>query len=483
MKKVMSCFLSMILCCTLLCVPNNTVEAYTADSIENNTIQFLAYEYPFDIKKKVVEFKFIDQGNGTAKLKCYSNGKFINANEIQSNLALYCDLYIHLTNIYGYSQGEYLDRGMSMRSIAQFLESFTFTYGADAFTIAKRPTVNPIHFDYEGKFMFGYGGKIHGNLNNRDFNDAFMYYKNTAEWRFRVRKNGLHAEYLNQTKLEDGEYYIETDECSNRVLDILSGNNVGTNDYRPNATSQKVILDFDEVNFGTTIRFAGTNKYLRWDKNNGNNVIATEKMSSGDIGEQYWYFVENGNGTYKIVSARQDARFLNLDSNNTNISVSDNKNNAKKQTFRLVKANERKSIFNSNVKIVSKLNNNKVLNIHLGGTDGKDLTIWDDAGVSQQRFKFEYDQNKNAYRIRDCYYNGYLAWNSNGKSNLVSTYQGCYDSSYWTLEYAGDGYYYIKNLRNQNMVLDVYQSSTNNGTNVQVYHKDNANNKKFKFVY
>ena len=483
MKKIMTCFLSMILCFTFLYTPNNTVEAYTADSIENNTIQFLAYEYPLDIKKKVVELKFIDQGNGTAKLKCYSNGKFINANEIQSNLALYCDLYIHFTNIYGYRGGSYLDRGTSMRSIAQMLESLTFTYGVDAFTIAKRPTVNPIHFEYEGKFMFGYGGKIQGNLNNRDFNEAFMYQKNTTEWRFRVRKNGLHAEYLNQTKLEDGEYYIETDECSNRVLDILSGNNVGTNDYRPNATSQKVILDFDEVNFGTTIRFAGTNKYLTWNKNNGNNVIASEKMTSGDIGEQYWYFVENGNGTYKIVSARQDTRFLNLDSNNTNISISDNKNNAKKQTFKLVKANERKSIFNSNVKIVSKLNNNKVLNIHLGGTDGKDLTIWDDAGVSQQRFKFEYDQSKNAYRIRDCYYNGYLAWNSNGKSSLVSTYKGCYDSSYWTLEYAGDGYYYIKNLYNKNMVLDVYQSCTNNGTNVQVYAKDNANNKKFKFVY
>ena len=118
----MTCFLSMILCFTFLYTPNNTVEAYTADSIENNTIQFLAYEYPLDIKKKVVEFKFIDQGNGTAKLKCYSNGKFINANEIQSNLALYCDLYIHFTNIYGYRGGSYLDRGTSMRSIAQMLE-------------------------------------------------------------------------------------------------------------------------------------------------------------------------------------------------------------------------------------------------------------------------------------------------------------------------------------------------------------------------
>lgn len=483
MKKIMTCFLSMILCFTFLYTPSNTVEAYTADSIENNSIQFLAYEYPFDIKTRVIEFKFVDQGNGTAKLKCYLNGKFVNANEIPSNLALYSNLYLYLSNIYGYRQGQYLDRGMKIRVLAESLESLTFTYGSDAITIHKRLPVNPIHFNKEGYFSFTYGGEIKGNLNHRDFRDALMFSENTNKWRFRVRKDGLYAEYLEQTRLPDGEYYIETADSSNRVLDVLSGNNAGTNDYNPNSKSQKVTLEFDEVNYATRIKFNGVNKYLRWDKKNGNDVIASDKMTSGDIGEQYWHLVDNGNGTYRIVSARYHVNYLNLDANNTNISVSDNKNNAKKQTFKLVKASERKSILNSNVKIVSKLNNNKVLNIHLGGTDGKDLTIWDDAGVSQQRFKFEYDEYKKAYRIRDGYYNGYLSWNSNGKSKLVSTYSGCYDSSYWTLEYAGDGYYYIQNLYNKKMVLDVNARQTFNGNTVDVCEKHGGDNQKFKLVY
>ena len=481
MKKIMSCFLSMILCCTLFCVPNNTVEAYTADSIENNTIKFLTYEYPIDLKQRVLEFKFVDQGNNTAKLKPYYNGKFIEINEIPGNLALYSNLYLYLSNTYGHRNGNYLDRGMSMRGIAQFLESLTFTYGVDAFTIHKRLPVNPIDFDNEGHFAFGYGGKIQGPMNNSYFQNAFTVSENTNHWRFRVRKDGLHAEYLTQSRLEDGEYYIETADSSNRVLDVLSGNNVGTNDYKPNATSQKVTLKFDEKNYATTIKFNGTNKYLRWDKSNGNNVIASDKMTSGDIGEQYWYLVDKGNGTYNIVSARQHSRFLNLDANNTNISVNTDRKNTKQQ-FKLVKANERKSIVNSNVKIVSKLKNNKVLNIHVGAGDSRNLTIWDDAGVTQQRFKFEYDANKNAYRIRDAYHNGYLAWDPGNRN--IATHQGHYSNSgYWVLEHAGDGYYYIKNLHDQDMVLNVDGSDASNGSNVSVAPKKNIDKQKFKLVY
>ena len=127
MKKIMTCFLSMILCFTFLYTPNNTVEAYTSNSIENNTIKFLTYEYPYDIKQRVLEFKFVDQGNNTAKLKTYYNGKFIEINEIPSNLALYSDLGFTLTNIYGYANTDYLDRGTSMRFIARYLEALTNT--------------------------------------------------------------------------------------------------------------------------------------------------------------------------------------------------------------------------------------------------------------------------------------------------------------------------------------------------------------------
>ena len=483
MKKIMTCFLSMILCFTFLYTPNNTVEAYTSNSIENNTIKFLTYEFPYDIKQRVLEFKFVDQGNNTAKLKTYYNGKFIEINEIPSNLALYSDLYIYLSNIYGHKSGSYLDRGMSMRYIAQSLESLTFTYGVDALTIYKRLAVNPIDFDNAGHFSFGYGGEIKGNLSRTNFDHLLTVSENTDDWRFRVRKDGLYAEYLNQSRLEDGEYYIETNESSNRVLDILSGNNVGANNYIPsgNTQTQKVILEFDEANHATTIKFARNNKYLTWDKANGYNVIASDKMTSGDIGQQYWYLVESGNGTYNIVNTRNQDRYLNLDSNNENISVSNNRNNASKQKFRIVKADEKEDMLTSNIKIVSKLNNNKILNVDIGGKTGRELTIWDNANVSQQRFKFEYDEYKNAYRIRDNYYGGYLSCDIDVNSNRVYSSQQVQTASYWALEPTGDGYYYIKNLHNDK-VLDIRSSDIYNGNEVIAYKKLGGNNQKFKLV-
>jgi len=483
MKKIMSCFLSMILCCTFLYTPNNTVEAYTADSIENNTIQFLTYEYPFDIKQRVLEFKFVDQGNNTAKLKTYYNGKIIGINEIPYKLALYDDIYFNLSNIYGFDDGIFLNRATNMRSIAEYLESLTFTYGVDALRIVKLPSVNIIDFDREGFFTFGYGGNIKGNLSNTDFYHYLTASQNTTECRFRVRKDGLYAEYLNQSRLEDGEYYIETVESSNRVLDTLSGWNVGTKNYIPsgNTQTQKVMLEFDEVNHGTTIKFVRNGKYLTWDKANGNNVVASDKMTSGDIGQQYWYLEENKDGTYGIVSARQTNRYLNLDSNNENISVSNNRNNASKQKFRIVKADEKEDMFTSNIKIVSKLNNNKILNVDIGGKTGRELTIWDDANVSQQRFKFEYDEYKNGYLIKDNYYGGYLSCDVNINTSRVYNSQQVQTASYWGLEPTGDGYYYIKNLHNHKY-LDVRSSDTYNGNEVIVHKKHGSNNQKFKLV-
>ena len=49
-----------------------------------------------------------------------------------------------------------------MRSIAEYLESLTFTYGVDALRIVKLPSGNIIDLDREGFFTFGYGGKIKG---------------------------------------------------------------------------------------------------------------------------------------------------------------------------------------------------------------------------------------------------------------------------------------------------------------------------------
>ena len=190
-------------------------------------------------------------------------------------------------------------------------------------------------------------------------------------------------------------------------------------------------------------------------------------------------FVDEGNGTYRISSARNPSKFLNLDANYTNISVANERNNIKQQ-FKFVKVGEKKSLSDGHWRIVSKLDNNKTLNVDIGGRDPWNVTIWDNANVSQQQWEFEYDYSKGAYRIKDKYYNLYLSWDPSGLSTSVRSMGGYHTGAYWVLEYVGDGYYIFKNYHNQNMVLDLTNSNTKNGSNIIVNQKSNSNNQKFR---
>jgi hypothetical protein len=468
------------MCFALLCTPNNIAEAYKSKGIEDNSIKFLAYEYPYDIKQSVIEFKFVDQGDGTAKLKPYYNGKFVSINEIPEKLALYGDFLFNLSNIYGLDVGQFLNRGNSVRSVAEYMNTLTFTYGVDAFRVIKLPAVNPFDFDYEGLFTNSIGGEIKGNLGKTSFEQVLSSSEGSLEWRFRVREDGVYAEYENQDKLPDGEYIIEMPNSSNRVLDVLSGDNVGSNNYVSSSNTQKVYLEYDKVNAAYRIK-SSRGKYATWDKANGYDVRWSNKMSGEDVGQQCWYLKKLDSGYYNIISSRHSDRYLNLDSNNTNISVSNNKNNRHKQQFKFIEVYDKEDTLSGNIEIVSKLDNNKVVNVHLGSSTGKDITLWDDSDVNQQRFKFEYDEYKKAYKIRDNYYNGYLSCDNNVNSDKVYISNQCQTASYWQLEDAGDGYYFIKNIHN-GKYLDVHSSKTHNGNTVCIWKKGGSNNQKFKLV-
>ncbi len=486
MKKLLTyCFcmlLSLSLC--LLMTPNIAVKAtQTEDSIENNSIKFLAYRYPFDIKQEWVEFKFVDQGNNTAKLKLYANGKFISPNDLPENLALYHKrLFIKFTNIYGYKGQTVVNRGTSMRWVAESLESLTFTYDVDTIQIVRYGFLIP-DFDTEGYPMYTYHGRLHSNLHNIDFNQAFGFAENTERWQFRVRKDGLYAEYLPQDRIPDGDYIIESAECSNRVLDVLSGNNIGMSNYIPKTSSQIFTLQYDELRKAYKIKLKNKNQVLHWDKTNGKNVIATDDKGSEEIGEQFWYLKDAGDGAYQIFNARNLYEFLNVDSNHTNVSVAKERNNLK-QKFKFVKVDEKESLLDGEWRIVSNLNHNKSLNIHIGGDDPRLLTIWDNADVSQQKWRFEYTPYRNTYVLKNQYYNLNLVWDrfSSNSRSLRALPTDSLGHDHWILEYVGDGYYMFKNYMDPNMVIDVGNSQGYNGNEIQVYARHNGSNQKFKII-
>ncbi|WP_141402277.1 RICIN domain-containing protein, partial [Bacillus cereus] len=56
------------------------------------------------------------------------------------------------------------------------------------------------------------------------------------------------------------------------------------------------------------------------------------------------------------------------------------------------------------------------------------------------------------------------------------------DEQYWIPTGTGNGYYYIRNKKDSNKVLDVSGSGTANGTNITVYNFHGGDNQKFRLA-
>ncbi|MDO4534993.1 MAG: hypothetical protein Q4B63_04190, partial [Clostridium perfringens] len=240
MRKILKFILLYVLFCGTLLIPNKIVKAETRDGIGNNSIKLLAYAHPYDIKQEWIEFKFVPQGDETAKLKCYSNGKFIDPSEIKSNLALYHKTKFKITNIYGHEETSEFVRGTSIVSIAQYLETLTFTYDAD--TIQVLPQA---YYENEGLTVAKFGGDINSTLREPDFNNDLRFSARRELYRFRVRRDGLYAEYVPQVTIPDGEYIIETAENANKVIETEKYD-VRTGQYK-SLDNQKLQFQYDDL--------------------------------------------------------------------------------------------------------------------------------------------------------------------------------------------------------------------------------------------
>lgn len=479
MRKILNFILISLLFSIMLLLPKNIVRAEVRDGISNYSIKLLAYSHPWDLQTEWVEFKFVPQGDGTAKLKYYSNGQILSPSDVNPKLTLYYNTQLKLGNIYGYDGLGYYKRGQYMYDVARMLEALTFTYGVDNFQIIQVPPTilppGPVNSRFavdEGIIGARIEGTIHSNLGNRDFNDDLRFSGTRGLYQFRVERDGLYAQYKNQVRIPNGEYIIETAENANRVIES-QGSTVKTEEYR-NLNNQKFKFEYDNRRKAYKIKGnAGVLSLL----SDGANVMNYTENNSND---QFWYLEDAGNGKYRLINASKIFKRLNLDANHSNISIAERRYNIK-QEFRIVKPNEKLSITDGEWKVVSKLNNNKVLNLDIGGIDGSNVTIWDNANVKQQKWKFEYNVSKNAFRIRNSYNNGSLAWNTTN-SNVYALGGGEVNSQYWILEHVGDGYYIFKNYHNPNMVLDLYNSDTGNASNIQVFPRHNGDNQKFKLV-
>jgi pectin lyase len=92
------------------------------------------------------------------------------------------------------------------------------------------------------------------------------------------------------------------------------------------------------------------------------------------------------------------------------------------------------------------------------------------------------------YQIKNVNSNMYLDVAGGAAANGTNVQQwssdGAYNWNTWKLDYAGNGYYYIRSYvdSSKTYYLDVDYGKTDNGTNIQIYQNTNCSAQMFKFV-
>ena len=110
--------------------------------------------------------------------------------------------------------------------------------------------------------------------------------------------------------------------------------------------------------------------------------------------------------------------------------------------------------------------------------DGANAQIWDCVNVNAQMYAFVFAgfedglpywviRNNATGKVLDAAIGTGIDGGNNGANIQQWAYHGG-DNQKWTLQMAGDGYFYIRSKLDTNLVLDLLYGSTDNGTNIQL---------------
>ena len=293
-------------------------------------------------------------------------------------------------------------------------------------------------------------------------------------------------EIKSEKTIEDGIYEIASAKNKNKLLSVDNTSNVEIWD-RANNKSQKFQVTYSSEGY-YTIQIVNTEKVLdvyAGLRKNGTNVQAYQSNKSD---AQKWIIKKELNGEYSIIS-KSSGLYLDIYAGNTtngsNVQIYEgNGSSAQKFVFNdLQKIKGERTIEDGMYKIKSAINSNMVLDISGGSkADFANVQIWEDSDVKQQKFHIKYIGN-GFYTIRAVHskksVDVYAASQELGTNVNQYTYNGG-NAQQWIIKDAGNGCYNIISKCNY-LYLDIYAGATSNGTNVQMYEANGSNAQKFKF--
>lgn len=134
--------------------------------------------------------------------------------------------------------------------------------------------------------------------------------------------------------------------------------------------------------------------------------------------------------------------------------------------------------------IVSALNNSSEVAMETGLSNGRhNVVLWGHTNRQLNgQWNLVYNTNKKAYQLKNAWKSDeHLTWTDSNNVHTESPLAIFNNKSYWILKRAGNGYLYLENKEN-GQVLDIQGSSTANGANVILANRTGTANQKFKLI-
>ncbi|OTW94181.1 hypothetical protein BK702_03070 [Bacillus thuringiensis serovar cameroun] len=342
--------------------------------------------------------------------------------------------------------------------------------------------------------------------------------KETREWYFPAKTNEklqewmdswsyLHSSsyrdaHFNENSIKNGTYHIVTGVNGTSVVDMNKMNHNASIYSLHGGSHQKWIFEFDDKQGAYQIKSSSDpNLVLTWNTIDGSDNVFTKSNEKKQ--EQYWLPEDAGQGYFYLKNKKDSNKVLDVQggytTNGTNLMVY-NRQSSWGQSFKLKKIkdeyvsntsysednyedehNTTTFKLDASYHIIAGVDNSKTLDIERHSGNAR---LWNRNKDHAQQWRFEYDSNEKAYQIKSAdNLNWVLAWiDYEGSKNVARVTNEKKPEHYWILEEAGQGYFYIKNKKNPNLVLDVQGGYTANGTNLMVYEKQNSWGQSFKLL-
>lgn len=293
---------------------------------------------------------------------------------------------------------------------------------------------------------------------------------------------------IGKKSIEDGIYTISSALNENKSLDMRNGiisNYNGIQLYDTNLTdAQKWFVNYLgdgtysikaylDINYSMDVYNAS--------KTNGTNL---QIFSYNKSDAQKWIIKDVGNGYYSIISLCNN---LSLDVynastiNGTKIQLYEsNGTNAQKFKFNEVKEVGSKTINDGYYFIGSSLNNNKVLDIANGTiAQNTNVQIYDINSSLAQKWYIKYQNNGYYKMISNKNENYCLEVENSGTNVQIATCNGNNNQN-WIIKKTYDNNYYI--INENGFYLDLYLTSLVNGTNIGTFEGNGTKAQKFNFI-